>query len=143
MLTLVECVAQIAKCLIVQPHIWRNCPFVHPSEPVQRRHPSLYQGDLCPAVKQVGASNAVPAIMLSYAAHSSIVQVNTVDGTVGPFGVKRWQLDIAIPWPVLYSQTATVAEHGVQPFACRGTHMSTDHRSFLLQPLHGVELKQA
>lgn len=43
---------KIAKCLLTQQHLWRDCPFVHPGEPVHRRHPSLYKGDLCPAVKQ-------------------------------------------------------------------------------------------
>ncbi|KAF6250027.1 hypothetical protein COO60DRAFT_912950 [Scenedesmus sp. NREL 46B-D3] len=43
---------KIDKCTNPTGHIWRNCPFVHAGEPVQRRHPSRHLPDICPRIKQ-------------------------------------------------------------------------------------------
>jgi hypothetical protein len=38
--------------MLSHPHGWKMCPFVHPGEPVKRRHPSTHRGDMCPALKK-------------------------------------------------------------------------------------------
>jgi hypothetical protein len=46
---------QVEPCMLAHSHGWKMCPFVHPGEPVKRRHPSTHRGDLCNIVKKVGA----------------------------------------------------------------------------------------
>eukprot|EP00882_Tetradesmus_deserticola_P018002 GHRQ01019316.1.p1 GENE.GHRQ01019316.1~~GHRQ01019316.1.p1 ORF type:complete len:134 (+),score=32.78 GHRQ01019316.1:215-616(+) len=43
---------KVEPCMLPHPHGWKMCPFVHPGEPVKRRHPSTHRGDMCPALKK-------------------------------------------------------------------------------------------
>uniref|UniRef100_A0A383VYL8 C3H1-type domain-containing protein n=1 Tax=Tetradesmus obliquus TaxID=3088 RepID=A0A383VYL8_TETOB len=43
---------KVEPCMLAHPHGWKMCPFVHPGEPVKRRHPSTHRGDMCPALKK-------------------------------------------------------------------------------------------
>jgi hypothetical protein len=61
--------------MLYHGHSWKMCPFVHPGEPIQRRHPSTHRGDMCPALKKVGAAalSSSSSLQDSYNTHIAAV----------------------------------------------------------------------
>ncbi|WIA18916.1 hypothetical protein OEZ85_003588 [Tetradesmus obliquus] len=60
---------KVEPCMLAHPHGWKMCPFVHPGEPVKRRHPFTHRGDMCNAVKKGQSCEAGDACPYAHNSH--------------------------------------------------------------------------